>query len=299
MKLRYKFNLLALGVLLAVGIAISIAGVLTIERLAFSMNRKLMEVEVVKVLQEIRDADQILADSGVASVESYLRRAQADILEQYRDYRFGSSGRMTIFGEPDHPQLLPQMTENRPIDDVCLTHILQQGRGFGICSHEKGKRFLFYDRFPKWHWIVLLQVDNSEMLTERNAFLYQVAFILVLGLVCGLLVFAWFAKSIAAPVQQLSEAAQAISTGDWERALPQASSIDEVDDLTRAFGHMSDNLSAAQRDLERQARALQHTNTRLHLEITEHQQTQQEIYRLNEELEQRVGAHRAAQGGQR
>jgi light-regulated signal transduction histidine kinase (bacteriophytochrome) len=51
---------------------------------------------------------------------------------------------------------------------------------------------------------------------------------------------------------------------------------------------MSQHLAAAQRNLERQAKTLQNTNTRLHLEITENLQTQEEIHRLNMELEQRV-----------
>jgi light-regulated signal transduction histidine kinase (bacteriophytochrome) len=135
---------------------------------------------------------------------------------------------------------------------------------------------------------VLLQVNKTEMLAERNAFLSQVALILLLGLAFGFLVFAWFAKSIAAPVQQLSEAALAISHGDWEKDLPLSHAVDEVGALTRAFSQMLENLSAAQQDLEKQAVVLQNTNTRLQLEITQHLQTQQEIHELNQELELRV-----------
>jgi len=288
MKLRYKFNLLALGVLLSLGIAISIAGVFTIERLAYSMNHKLMEAEVVKVLEDIRSAHKVLSESGVASVDSYMRRAQADILDKYRNYRYGRSGRMLIFGEPDSNQLLPQLAENQPLDALCLNDIVQAGHGFQECGHDDRKVFLYYAGFPEWHWAVVLSVDNSEMLAERNAFLNQVVLILLVGLPIGLLAFAWFARTIVAPVQQLSEAALAISHGDWQKALPQSEAVDEVGDLTRAFSQMSEHLATAQGDLEKQAKALQNTNTRLHLEITEHQLAQQEIHHLNMELEQRV-----------
>ena len=288
MKLRYKFNLLALGVLLAVGIAVSIAGVFTIERLAFSMNRKLMESEVVKVLEDIHSAHRVLTESGVASVDSYVRRAQADILDKYRNYRFGRTGHMLIFGEPDSSQLLPQLRQNQNLDTLCLDFIVQGDRGFVECGHGSQKSFLYYARFPEWHWMVVLTVDNAEMLAERNAFLKQVTLILLTGLFLGLLAFAWFARTIAAPVQQLSEAALAISHGDWEKTLPQSGAVDEVGDLTRAFSQMSENLLTAQGDLEKQAKALQNTNTRLHLEITEHLQAQEEIHRLNMALEQRV-----------
>jgi signal transduction histidine kinase len=288
MKLRYKFNLLALGVLLAVGIAISIAGVFTIERLAFSMNHKLMESEVVKVLEDIRSAHKVLTESGVASVDSYVRRAQVDILDKYRDYSFGRTGRMLIFGEPDSSQLLPQLMQSQNLDTLCLDVIVPMNRGFEECGHGSQKNFLYYARFPEWHWMVVLTVDNAEMLAERDAFLKQVTLILLLGLFLGLLAFAWFARTIAAPVQQLSEAALAISHGDWEKTLPQSGAVDEVGDLTRAFSQMSEHLLTAQGDLEKQAKALQNTNTRLHLEITEHQQAQLEIHNLNMELEQRV-----------
>ncbi len=288
MKLRYKFNLLALGVLLAVGITISIAGVFTIERLAYSMNRKLMEAEVVKVLEDIRSAHRVLTESGVASVDSYVRRAQADILDKYQGYRFGRTGQIQILAEPGSRQLLPQLAkEQNP--DTNYSDIADQGaQGFWEHTHGKKELFNFHARFPVWNWIVLMSVDVDEMLAERNGFLKQVALILLVGLFFGVLVFAWFARTIVAPVQQLSEAALAISHGNWEKSLPQSDAVDEVGDLTRAFSQMSEHLATAQGDLEKQAKALQNTNTRLHLEITEHQLTQQEIHHLNMELEQRV-----------
>lgn len=288
MKLRYKFNLLALGVLLAVGIAISIAGVFTIERLAYRMNRKLMEAEVVNVLEDLRSAHKVLTESGVAAVDSYVRRAQTDLLDKYRDFRFGRSGRIQILAEPGSRQLLPQLAKEQNPDIIYGELAVQEDQGFWQHTHGKKELFHYHARFPAWNWIVLMSVDVEEMLAERNAFLGQVAWILLLGLVVGLLVFAWFARTIAAPVQQLSEAALAISHGDWEKNLPQSNAVDEVGDLTRAFSQMSEHLLAAHSDLEKQAKALQNTNTRLHLEITEHQQTQQDIFHLNQELEQRV-----------
>lgn len=288
MKLRYKFNLLALGVLFTVGIAISVAGVFTIEQLAYRMNRKLMEAEVVKVLEDIHSAHKVLTESGVVAVDSYVRRAQADILDKYRGFRFGRTGKMQILAKPGSRQLLPQLAKERN-PDIFYNEIADQVAQ-GFWQHEHGKKSLFHYHasFPAWNWIVLMSVDVDEMLAERNAFLSQVGWILFLGLIVGLLIFAWFARTIAAPVQQLSEAALAISYGDWEKDFPQSDAVDEVGDLTRAFSQMLDRLLAAQSDLEKQAKALQNTNTRLHLEITEHQQTQQDIFHLNQELEQRV-----------
>ncbi|APG27779.1 hypothetical protein A7E78_07975 [Syntrophotalea acetylenivorans] len=293
MKLRYKFNLLALGVLFAVGIAISIAGVFTIERLAYRMNRKLMEAEVVKVLEDIRSAHKVLTESGVAAVDSYVYRAQADILDKYREFRFGRTGRINILAEPDSRQLLPQLAKDQNSDIIHHAIAAQGIQGFWEHDHGKKALFHYHARFPAWNWIVLMSVDVDEMLVERNAFLSQVAWILLLGLVGGLLIFAWFARTIAAPVQQLSQAALAISHGDWKKNLPQSNAVDEVGDLTRAFSQMSEHLLAAHGDLEKQAKALQKTNTRLHLEITEHQQTQQDIFYLNQELEQRVSQRTA------
>ena len=288
MKLRYKFNLLALGVLVTVGAAISIAGIFTIERLAYSMNRKLMAAEVSGVVQEIRSAHKVLTESGVASVDSYVHRAQVDILEKYREYHYGRTGRMLIFGIPGSSQLLPQLSSNHDLATACVGDIAQTGQGFLECKHDGEKHFVYYASVPDWQWLVFMSVANEEMLAERDAFLLQVTLILLVGLVFGASAFVWFTSSIVAPVQQLSEAALAISHGNWQESLPQSNNVDEVGDLTRAFSQMSEHLSAAQQDLERQAKALQNTNTRLHLEITEHQQAQQEIHHLNMELEQRV-----------
>jgi signal transduction histidine kinase len=288
MRLKYKVNLLSLGVLLVVATAITAAGVLTIQGLTYRLNHKLMSTEVSHVVDRIRSAHGVLRESGVADVESYVRRAQGDLLAEFRDYRFGETGQLLILGEPGSRQLHPELSATAAVDFGLHEEMLGRENGSSQCRHQGRQRFFFYEAFPEWRWVVVLSVQTSELLAERNAFLRQVMVILAIGLLIGCLAFIWFTGNLVGPIQQLSEAALAISRGGWDLALPQTRARDEVGDLSRAFGEMSQRLALAYGELETKARELQKSNEKLHREITEHMQTGQQLYKLNQELEQRV-----------
>ncbi len=288
MRLKYKVNLLSLGVLLVVATAITTAGVLTIQGLTYSLNRKLMSTEVSHIVGRIRSAHTVLVESGVDDVESYVLRAQDDLLAEFRDYRYGETGQLLILGEPGSRQVHPELMSTAAIDFALHEEILGKNKGVSECRHQGRKRLFFFETFPEWHWVIVLSVQTSELLAERNAFLRQVIVILATGLIIGCLAFFWFTDNLVGPIQQLSEAALAISRGGWDLALPQARSRDEVGDLSRAFGEMSRRLATACGELETKARELQKINEKLHREITEHMQTGQQLHKLNQELERRV-----------
>jgi signal transduction histidine kinase len=288
MRLKYKVNLLSLGVLLIVATAITAAGVLTIQGLTYTLNRKLMSTEVSHIVEHIRSAHTVLVESGVADVESYVLRAQDDLLDEFRDYRFGKTGQLLILGEPGSRQAHPELLSSAAIDFAFHEEIRQKHKGVSECLHQGRKRLFFFESFPEWRWVIVLSVQTSELLAERNAFLHRVIVILAIGLILGCLAFFWFTDNLVGPIQQLSEAALAISRGGWDLDLPRARSRDEVGDLARAFEEMSRRLSTAYGELESKARELQKANEKLHREITEHMQTGQQLHKLNQELEQRV-----------
>jgi signal transduction histidine kinase len=288
MKLKYKVNLLSLGVLLIVASAISAAGVLTIQGLTYRLNRKLMSSEVSHIVDRIRAAHTVLIESGVADVDSYVFRAQGDLLAEFSDYRFGKTGELLILAEPGLRQVHPQLLSPAVIDFALHKEILEKKKGVSECPHSGQNRFFFFESFPEWRWVIVLSVRTSELLAERDAFLRKVIVILAIGLIIGCLAFFWFTDNLVGPIQQFSEAALAISRGGWDQALPRVRARDEVGDLSRAFEEMSRRLATAYGELERKARELQTSNAKLHHEITEHMKTGQQLQKLNQELEQRV-----------
>ncbi len=288
MRLKYKVNLLSLGVLIVVATAISAAGVLTIERLTYNLNHKLMSAEVSTIVGRIQAAHRVLVESGVVGIESYIFRTQSDLLADLQDYRFGESGKLTVVGNSGSRQLHPELLNSHMVNLALHKEIVERGKGVTECNHLGQNRFLFFETFPEWGWTIVLSITTKEMLAERDAFLGKVLVILAIGLALGCMAFFWFTRSLVGPIQQLSAAAISISRGQWEKTIPLTRAKDEVGDLSRSFAEMSRRLGLAHGDLEKQAQELQETNARLHREINRHMQAQKKIQKLNEQLEQRV-----------
>lgn len=288
MRLKYKVNLLSLGILVVVGTSITGAAVLTIERLTYSFNRKLMSAEVSHLVSRARMADTVLVESGVGHVDSYVRKAQNDLLNVLQEYSYGRTGQLIIVDLADGRRLLPRSDGETVFDKECLGIIRGQGMGVRECLHEGARRFFFYELFPRWNWALILSVDKGEIFAERDAFLRQVTMILVLGVILGFLTFMRFTSIIEDSIQQLSRAALSLGPGGTGASLPVIHTKDEIGELARAFRTMSERLNAAHEHLQAQTDALQETNLRLQREITGHKETGAKLEQLNRLLEQRV-----------
>ncbi|ABA89805.1 sensor histidine kinase, HAMP domain-containing [Syntrophotalea carbinolica DSM 2380] len=288
MRLKYKVNFLSLSILVIVASAITGAGVLTIERLTYNLNRKLMSAEVSHVVSRLRMADKVLEESGVGHVESYVRKAQSDLLDTLREYRYGRTGHLIVVDMRGPRQLLPEVADGTTFDMSSLEEIKGCSKGVSEYSSAGVKRYFFHESFPRWQWTIILSVDTKEMFAERDVFLRNVVIILLAGLVFGCLAFLWFTSTIVGPIQQLSKAALSFGPCGWQEPLPEVHARDEVGALTRAFQEMSEGLLRAHNDLKEQTRQLQQTNVKLHREVTEHKKTAAQLKQLNRELESRV-----------
>jgi PAS domain S-box-containing protein len=249
MKLKYKINLVSLGILIAVAIAIAGVGIMAINQVVYDLNQKLMAKEVENMIGTVQAAHQVLKDAGVASVESYVRKAQDDLIDEFRKYKFGSTGRLIIADTVDMRLL------NNPFDDkdaVAPEFLAQiKGQGIGSLKHSLGgsKRFFCFAEYPDWHWLIVLSVTTDEMLQVRTRFLASAGAILLPGLILGSLLFLWFTSKIVTPIRQLADAAASVSRGEWDVPLPDPQTDDEVAQLATAFREMSVKLALMYQNL--------------------------------------------------
>jgi PAS domain S-box-containing protein len=249
MKLHYKINLTSLGILITVAFALAIEGVVAINHVTYDLNRKLMIKEVENLVANIRAADQVLKQSGVAGVENYRQRAKRDLLAEFKKYEFGRTGRLMVIRQ-DGVVLLNQLNR-QPVDRDLLQKMVGMGEGsLSNVSHGES-RFYCFKRFPDWNWLIVLSIKTGEMLEVRNEFLINAAFILLVSLTLGSLFLLWSTNRIVGPIRQLAAAADAISHGEWKTSLPVSQGKDEISKLTNSFKQMSDNLAATYRDLSR------------------------------------------------
>ncbi len=249
MKLKYKINVASLGILITVACAIAGAGVFALNQVTFDLNNKLMTKEVDNLITDISTAHQVLFQSGVASVESYSTRAKNDLLDEFRQYSFGKTGRILIVEKNGDVLLTGYCGANEPVEKGFINTMFEAEKGF--MEHDCGgeSRFFSFALYPEWNWLVVISVTTKEMLEARTIFLRNVMLILLVTLLLGSILFLWFSNRIIRPIRQLAIAAEAVSRGEWELSLPVSKSKDEVSQLTAAFKEMSANLAATYNNL--------------------------------------------------
>ncbi|MDK2956197.1 MAG: hypothetical protein PWQ57_1693 [Desulfovibrionales bacterium] len=287
MRLQVKVNIICLAVLTIVVCSAAAAGVWTIDRLAYDLNRKLLASEVDNVLDRIRESYDVLETSGVSKVASYVKSAQDELVANLVKSQRRFFGRIMILEGPGRVVFNESQTPP-PLDAPCIRKMILEKEGDMECRFNDKDRFFFYRTFTPWGWLVVLSVSTDEMFAMRSSFLANSAIILTLGLFLGGLALVWFMRSVVGPVQQLAETALAISKGDWDRKPIVLKTEDEISELAHAFSLMAKELQTAQSDLKQQARELRTANANLTQEVAVRSRAERELYTLNRDLERLV-----------
>ncbi|MBF0531032.1 MAG: PAS domain S-box protein, partial [Deltaproteobacteria bacterium] len=250
MKLKYKINLVPLSILIAVACAIAAAGVAAINDVTYDLNRKLMSKEVDNLVANVQAAHQVLKNSGVAGVDSYVRKTQDDLLLEFRQYRFETTGRLMVARKLDAELLYDPFPWGQSIRPENLAEMIRSGKGTATYVCGGKARFFCFDTYPEWQCLIILSVTTEEMLEGRTGFLANVMAIMLVSLVLGSALFLFFTSRLVRPILQLAAAATRVSRGEWEVELPVSEEKDEVAQLTRSFRDMSVKLAATYRNLQ-------------------------------------------------
>lgn len=161
-----------------------------------------------------------------------------------------------------------------PLPDLAGGVVVQEyARGDGE-SHVAGAR-----AFERFGWTLVVEEPYEQAFAPvvgamRNVLFINLAIVLALGIATFRI-----AISITRPIEALSRAAQRISDGERDVAIPETMSADEVGVLTRAFRAMTLRLTQNAAELERSHKALEEANDHL-------QERNEELHRVNEVLEQ-------------
>ena len=147
---------------------------------------------------------------------------------------------------------------------LVLKRIVEQGRTLGAVQLRA--RYPLYDRVLSYAGIALVVAAGSMLV--------------------ALLVSAWLQRIVTRPILAIGEVARdVVARGDYSRR-GQRTSADEVGAMADAFNDM---LS----EIERRTQALEASNLDKAREVEERRVAQQEVMRLNADLEQRVLARTA------
>lgn len=251
MKLIYKINAIALGVMVVVGLAISAAGLNAIGDVTDRFNREVMAREVQNVVAMIEGAHGILKENRLDTVESYRHQAQSDVLAELEDYQFGETGQLTVITRAGKVIKHDTLAAGQDVDMTGAAEMISRQVGNMAFEYSGHKRFFSFRSFPDWDWLVILSLSSEEVLAVRTQFLDKAVMILFISLCLGALVVVWFTKRVVDPIRQLATATTYVSEGKWDAPLPEPSGRDEVALLTTAFRQMAAKLADMYGNLNR------------------------------------------------
>ncbi|MDK9708766.1 MAG: response regulator [Desulforhopalus sp.] len=243
MKIKYEINMVSLGILIAVSLAIAFAGVTALSKVTSELNQKLMTNEVRNLVAKIYAAHQVLRDNRVDKVASYIERTKAEQLQELNTYTFGKTGKLRIIELPDRMVMPRGSLLEEAFPATCLAAIAQQKNGLFPCFIAGKDHLLRFETYDDWNWTVVLSLENAEILQARDKFLGDVVVILLASLIAGAILLLWLTGKIVKPIRQLAAAAVSVRNGRWDVPLPSPKGDGEIAQLSRAFQSMARNLA--------------------------------------------------------
>lgn len=250
MKLRYQLNLFTTLILVMVSFSIASIGVIAINHVTRELNSRLLAHDVQSLIHNIRDAKEILQENRVNTLESYVERAKIDLLDEFRQFKFGKTGQLLIIDSTLKKDLLLGSHNGLKLDPSCIDSLIERKHGEGLCVIGSQNYFISFLPEEEWQWIVVIVVAYNEIMAARNQFLWRVGYILISSLCIGIFVFFWFTGKIISPIKQLTTAAANVAQGKWDVELPNLSGNNEIVDLATIFKKMSRNLSESYHQLQ-------------------------------------------------
>lgn len=226
MKLKTKINLFLFTVLALLSISIIATGYLTINKIIYDLYSKQFSRELININQEVLEAYQVIEDAGIAELESYVLAAQKDLLSKLKGYHFGDSGVLYVLDNKGTILL----KSNKLAPDIPIESYLNQKPYLHIDQHnkdnqisfiiDKEKYFSVFDVSPIWDWLIIISINENEIFTLRNQYLYYVSLI---SLVIFLLVFSvslLFANIIRVRINNILTYLQRMGAGEHSLRIP-------------------------------------------------------------------------------
>ena len=204
-SLGRQLNLLAVGVIIAVSLILSLAAVFTMDRLSHRLSEARMLSELRWIRGEVGDAHRILKDTGVNTLKSYLDSTQQEIIQKFRDFRIGDTGRVYLISDDGRIVSAPSDRQGADLGESVRELVIRNKVGQAKLMIAGSPAFVYFDTFPEWRWRILLVISEKEIHKERDSFLLIAVLILPLCACTGVFVFARVAKGFVLPILELAE----------------------------------------------------------------------------------------------
>jgi PAS domain S-box-containing protein len=255
--LKRQLNLLAVGVILAVSLFISLAAVVAMDRLAHELSAARMLSELGWIRLEVVDTHRILKDTGVDTLESFLDSAQQEIIQKFQDFRIGDTGRLYLVSDDGRIVSAPSDRQFSDLGGAALALIIREKVGHANLMIAGSPSVVYFDTFPEWGWRILLVISEKEINAERDNFILIAILILLFSACAGVVIFARVSNGFVLPILEMAKKLSEMKEEQLGQRLEVKHRSKEVGILLNAFHRLSDRLLAANKALQKKNEELQ------------------------------------------
>jgi PAS domain S-box-containing protein len=255
--LKRQLNLLAVVVILAVSLFISLAAVVAMDRLARELSAERMLSELAWIRLEVADTHRILKDTGVDTLTSFLDSAQQEIIQKFRDVRIGDTGRLYLVSEDGRIVSAPSDRQAADLDGSALELVIREKVGQAQLMIGGSPSVVYFDTFPEWSWRILLVVSEKEINAERDNFILTAILILLFSACAGVFIFARASNGFVLPILELANKLSEMKEDQLGQPIEVKHRSKEVGVLLTAFHKLSDRVLVANKTLQEKNEELQ------------------------------------------
>ena len=235
MKLKHKVNFIS-SFALVVGIIIVVSiGTSKINTIIYELNDKIMKQELTKMIQIAQDSYKALDESGLSGNKDYVASTQEEIIEQYKQYKFGKTGYIFVVSGDKKIVFHPEIKKGETADYEFVDYMLEHKKGNHSFDHNGSDKFTAFDTFKSWDWIVGVVIDNEELFSHRTSYLTNVIIASIIVLI-AVIILVWLIsiRAIEKPISKLIAVVNEIAEGKFENEITDIQN-DELGDISSAL----------------------------------------------------------------
>ncbi|MEK7991735.1 MAG: ATP-binding protein [Thiotrichaceae bacterium] len=251
MKLQTKINIFAFLLLALLAIPIVVIGYFSINQIVYKLNNELFSKEINNINQEITELYETLEFSGVLGIESYIINARQELLDKFKDYRYGNTGYLYILDSEGKIILHHNIKKGKQLNYPFIYDILEQKNGEIHYDYAGKHRYAVFLTTPKWNWTIVLSIAEDEIFKYRANYLkFVVLFTLILFL-CLLLLSHLFTRGISVRIDDTLAFLKQVEHGNLDARID-AKSKDEIGIIQMGIDSMIEKVSEVNRLMSRE-----------------------------------------------
>jgi len=246
MKLRSRLYLFSCVAILSTTMYMLFAGVAIIDQVVLQMNKRILELELERIVGVIDDYTKVLEDSGLAGIENYKKAFEGDLTSKFKDFKFGRTGELclitpagaNLLKEPGAKLEWPPKEQRKP-----------EGSFEFNAAGSRTPEFCVF-KTSRSGWRVAIYMEKSEIFEKRNLYFRVVLLVGAIVLCLALGASYYFAKRLSDQIDKILDTLRRVAKGDLYARISIDPFCDEHRGLQDGINSMIDNLRI--RDIERE-----------------------------------------------